>query len=125
MHATLRRQLLHLATDLAELVENPSDLPHGFDLLTRSSTLAPLVAERSAPQRPRSEAIGEAGARHLCHIAIADAEAILQAHVKAVVAEYLQTRLQAAHLRLRPGRPLPPLPPPSPKLTPLASRRTS
>ncbi len=38
MHATLRRQLLHLATDLAEQVENPSDLPHGFDLLTRSST---------------------------------------------------------------------------------------
>ena len=49
MPASLRRQLLHLATDLAELVENPSDLPHGFDLLTRSYTtpaIAPLVAER-------------------------------------------------------------------------------
>ena len=104
---------MHLATDLAELVQNPSDLAHGFYLLTCSSTtpaadapraalraepaIAPLVAERSAPPRPRSEAIGEAGARHLCHLAIADAEAILQAHVKAVVAEYLQTRLQAAH----------------------------
>ena len=62
MHASLRRQLLHLATDLAELVENPSDLPHGFDLLTRSyatpvadaaraalrhdPAIAPLIAER-------------------------------------------------------------------------------
>ena len=62
MPASLRCQLLHLATDLAELVDNPSDLPHGFDLLTRSNTtpaadaarvalradpaIAPLVAER-------------------------------------------------------------------------------
>ena len=62
MPASLRRQLLHLAADLAELVNNPSDLPHGFDLLTRSYTtpaadaaraalrvdpaIAPLVAER-------------------------------------------------------------------------------
>ena len=58
----LRRQLLHLATDLTALVDNPSDLPHGFDLLTRSyrtpaadaaraalradPAIAPLVAER-------------------------------------------------------------------------------
>lgn len=62
MHQSLRRQLLHLATDLSALVENPADLPHGFDLLTRSyrtpaadaaraalradPRIAPLVAER-------------------------------------------------------------------------------
>lgn len=62
MRASLRRQLLHLATDLAALVENPADLPHGFDLLTRSyatsaadaaraslrsdPAIAPLIAER-------------------------------------------------------------------------------
>ena len=48
MHASLRRQLLHLATDLAELVENPSDLPHGFDLLTRSYTTPAAAAARAA-----------------------------------------------------------------------------
>ena len=36
MRATLRRQLLHLATDLSALAANPDDLGHGFDLLTRS-----------------------------------------------------------------------------------------
>jgi hypothetical protein len=40
MHASLRLQLLNLTTDLAELVENPSDLSHGLDLLTRSYTTA-------------------------------------------------------------------------------------
>ena len=55
-------QLLHLATDLLALVENPDDLEHGFDLLTRSystpaaeaaraalradAAIAPLIAER-------------------------------------------------------------------------------
>ena len=48
MPASLRRQLLHLATDLAELVENPSDLPHGFDLLTRSYTTPTADAARAA-----------------------------------------------------------------------------
>ena len=62
MLPSLRRQLLHFATDLAALVDNPADLPHGFDLLTRSYStptadaaraalradpaIAPLVAER-------------------------------------------------------------------------------
>ena len=46
--ASLRRQLLHLATDLAELVENTSDLPHGFDLLTRSYTTPAADAARAA-----------------------------------------------------------------------------
>ncbi len=62
MRANLRRQLLHLATDLAALVEDPADLHHGFDLLTRSyatpaadaaraslrrdPAIAPLIAER-------------------------------------------------------------------------------
>ena len=62
MRPSLRRQLLHLATDLSALVENPADLAHGFDLLTRSyrtpaadaaraalradPRIAPLVAER-------------------------------------------------------------------------------
>ena len=48
IHPSLRRQLLHLATDLAELVENPSDLPHGFDLLTRSYTTPAAAAARAA-----------------------------------------------------------------------------
>ncbi|MFO0015221.1 MAG: hypothetical protein ACK52U_01530 [Synechococcaceae cyanobacterium] len=49
MHAYWRRQLLHLAADLAELVDNPSDLPHGVDLLTRSSTTP--AARRARPVR--------------------------------------------------------------------------
>jgi hypothetical protein len=36
------------ATDLAELVENPSDLPHGFELLTLSSTSPVAETARSA-----------------------------------------------------------------------------
>jgi hypothetical protein len=36
MRASLRRQLLHLATDLSALAAHPDDLGHGFDLLTRS-----------------------------------------------------------------------------------------
>ena len=36
MRSSLRRQLLHLATDLSALAANPDDLGHGFDLLTRS-----------------------------------------------------------------------------------------
>lgn len=62
MRSSLRRQLLHLATDLSALAANPDDLSHGFDLLTRSYTtpvadaaraalradpaIAPLIAER-------------------------------------------------------------------------------
>lgn len=62
MRPSLRRQLLHLATDLSALVNDPDDLQHGFDLLTRSyrtpvadaaraalrsdPTIAPLLAER-------------------------------------------------------------------------------
>ena len=48
MRASLRRQLLHLATDLSELVENPADLPHGFDLLTRSYRTPAADAARAA-----------------------------------------------------------------------------
>jgi hypothetical protein len=51
MHASLRRQLLHLASDLAELVENPRDLPHGFDLLTRSSTTSGALGTAAATIR--------------------------------------------------------------------------
>jgi ubiquinone biosynthesis protein Coq4 len=62
MRSSLRRQLLHLATDLSALTANPDDLGHGFDLLTRSyatpvadaaraalrhdPAIAPLIAER-------------------------------------------------------------------------------
>ena len=46
--ATLRRQLLHLATDLSALVENPDDLKHGFDLLNRSYSTPVADAARSA-----------------------------------------------------------------------------
>ena len=48
MHASLRRQLLHLATDQAELVENPSDLPQVFDLLIRRYTTPAAEAARAA-----------------------------------------------------------------------------
>ena len=48
MRQSLRRQLLHLATDLSALVENPADLPHGFDLLTRSYRTPAADAARSA-----------------------------------------------------------------------------
>lgn len=48
MRPSLRRQLLHFATDLAALVENPEDLHHGFDLLTRSYTTAAADAARAA-----------------------------------------------------------------------------
>lgn len=62
MRSSLRRQLLHLATDLSALAANPDDLAHGFDLLNRSyaspiadaaraalrndPAIAPLVRER-------------------------------------------------------------------------------
>ncbi len=48
MHPSLRRQLLHFATDLSALVENPSDLPHGFDLLTLSYATPTADAARAA-----------------------------------------------------------------------------
>jgi ubiquinone biosynthesis protein Coq4 len=48
MHRSSRRQLLHLAADRAALVENPSDLPHGFDLLTRSYATPAAEAARAA-----------------------------------------------------------------------------
>lgn len=34
----LRRELLHLATDLAAVAENPAEVEHVFDLLSRSYT---------------------------------------------------------------------------------------
>jgi hypothetical protein len=59
MRSSLRRQLLHPATDLSAQVANPEDLGHGFDLLTRSyatpvadaalrgdPAIAPLIHER-------------------------------------------------------------------------------
>lgn len=81
MSTSLRRHLLHVATDLSALVENPGDLHHAFDLLTRSystpaadAAIAPLIAERywgrwpSAGSRVgiarcRSGAISSASAR--------------------------------------------------------------
>ena len=48
MRSSLRRQLLHLATDLSALVENPDDLEHGFDLFTRSYTTPVADAARAA-----------------------------------------------------------------------------
>ena len=48
MRPSLRRQLLHLATDLSALVENPDDLQHGFDLLTRSYATPVADAARAA-----------------------------------------------------------------------------
>lgn len=48
MRPSLRRQLLHFAADLSALVDNPSDLHHGFDLLTRSYTTPAADAARAA-----------------------------------------------------------------------------
>jgi len=48
MRSSLRRQLLHLATDLAVLIDDPEDLGHGFDLLTRSYTTPAADAARAA-----------------------------------------------------------------------------
>ena len=48
MRSSLRRQLLHLATDLSALAANPNDLGHGFDLLTRSYTTPVADAARAA-----------------------------------------------------------------------------
>jgi ubiquinone biosynthesis protein Coq4 len=45
---SLRRQLLHFAADLSALVENPDDLTHGFDLLTRSYATPAADAARAA-----------------------------------------------------------------------------
>ncbi len=48
MRSSLRRQLLHLATDLSALAANPDDLAHGFDLLTRSYATPIADAARAA-----------------------------------------------------------------------------
>ena len=48
MRSTLRRQLLHLATDLSALAANPDDLGHGFDLLTRSYATPVADAARAS-----------------------------------------------------------------------------
>ena len=48
MRSSLRRQLLHLATDLSALVDHPDDLGHGFDLLTRSYATPVAEAARAA-----------------------------------------------------------------------------
>jgi ubiquinone biosynthesis protein Coq4 len=48
MRFSLRRQLLHLATDLSALATNPDDLAHGFDLLTRSYATPIADAARAA-----------------------------------------------------------------------------
>jgi len=48
MRSSLRRQLLHFAADLSALVEDPSDLHHGFDLLTRSYTTPAADAARAS-----------------------------------------------------------------------------
>ena len=51
MRSSLRRQLLHLATDLSALAANPDDLGHGFDLLTRSYATPVAEAARAALRR--------------------------------------------------------------------------
>ena len=51
MGSSLRRQLLHLATDLSALAANPEDLGHGFDLLTRSYATPVAEAARAALRR--------------------------------------------------------------------------
>ena len=51
MRSSLRRQLLHLATDLSALAANPDDLSHGFDLLTRSYSTPVADAARAALRR--------------------------------------------------------------------------
>lgn len=48
MRSSLRRQLLHFAADLSALVENPSDLHHGLDLLNRSYTTPVADAARAS-----------------------------------------------------------------------------
>jgi len=48
MRSSLRRQLLHLATDLSALAAHPDDLGHGFDLLTRSYATPVADAARAA-----------------------------------------------------------------------------
>jgi len=58
MRASLRRQLLHLATDLSALAANPDDLGHGFDLLTRSyATPAADVARAALRREPAIAAL--------------------------------------------------------------------
>jgi len=44
----LRSQLLHIAADLAALAENPADVDHAFDLLTRSYATPAADAARAA-----------------------------------------------------------------------------
>jgi ubiquinone biosynthesis protein Coq4 len=48
MRSSLRRQLLHLATDLSALAANPDDLGHGFDLFSRSYVTPAADAARTA-----------------------------------------------------------------------------
>jgi ubiquinone biosynthesis protein COQ4 len=48
MFPSSRRQLLHFAVDLAALADNPHDLHHGFDLLTRSYATPAADVARSA-----------------------------------------------------------------------------
>ena len=47
----MRRQLLHLATDLSALAVHPDDLGHGFDLLPRSYDTPVANAARAALRR--------------------------------------------------------------------------
>ena len=51
MRSSMRRQLLHLATDLSALAVHPDDLGHGFDLLTRSYDTPVADAARAALRR--------------------------------------------------------------------------
>lgn len=48
MRSSLRRQLLHIAIDLSALADNPYDVDHGFDLLTRSYSTPAADAARNA-----------------------------------------------------------------------------
>jgi len=83
MSTSLRRHLLHFATDLSALVENPGDLHHAFDLLTRSYStpaadaaraalrgdpaIAPLIAERYWGRWPSLEELQALPADSLGH----------------------------------------------------------
>lgn len=48
MRPSLRRQLLHFATDLSALVEDPDDLHRGLELLTRSYVTPAADAARAS-----------------------------------------------------------------------------
>ena len=98
MSTSLRRHLLHFATDLSALVENPGDLHHAFDLLTRSRLLELADLERPLLRRLSCEAPGtfehtlmicglaEEGARALANHPLPSAHTVTVDRSRATVA---------------------------------------